>query len=54
MIICPGCGSVISDGTIIKNVAIIQISPDKTLVNIKCRKCKEWLIRIPVKSLFGG
>lgn len=53
MIVCE-CGAVISDGVIIKNISVIQISKDKKLLNIKCRKCKKWHERISVDTLLGG
>lgn len=53
MITCE-CGAIIYDNIILKNVSVIQINKEKQLMNIKCRKCKRWLERVPVIKIFGG
>jgi len=52
MIKCDKCGNVISDGTIIKAVSVIQLNYKEQLCNVKCRKCKQWMERVPINKLF--
>jgi hypothetical protein len=47
------CGNVISNGVIIKGIAVVQISKDKKEVNIKCRKCKRWVHNVPISDLLS-
>lgn len=51
MIKCSNCDNILSDGFIIKAVAVIQINYKERLCNIKCRKCKHWEERVPLKQL---
>ena len=51
MIKCSECDNILSDGFIIKAVSVIQINYKERLCNIKCRKCKHWEERIPLKRL---
>ena len=51
MIVCPTCQNVISDTYIIKATAVIQINYEEHLCNIRCRKCKNWILRIPFTDL---
>ena len=51
MIKCSNCDNILSDGFIIKAVSVIQINYKENLCNIKCRKCKNWEERVPLKNL---
>ncbi len=51
MIKCSNCDNILSDGFIIKAVSVIQINYREQLCNIKCRKCKHWEERVPLKKL---
>jgi len=51
MIKCVNCDNVLSDGYIIKATAVIQIDYQSQLVNIKCRRCKQWNEKIPLDKL---
>jgi len=51
MIKCEKCGNIISDTMIIKAVSVIQINYKEQLCNIKCRKCKHFMERIPLNEL---
>ena len=51
MIKCSECDNVLSDGFIIKAVSVIQINYKEGLCNIKCRKCKTWMERVPLSKL---
>ena len=51
MIECENCGNTMSDGYIIKSVAVIQINYKELMCNVKCRKCKTWTERIPLSRL---
>jgi len=51
MIKCENCGNVISDGFVIKSASVIQINYRERLFNVKCRKCKTWLERVPLGRL---
>ena len=46
------CGNVISNGIIIKGASVIEVSKDKTICNIRCKKCKRWLTNVPIAQLF--
>jgi len=52
MIKCDKCDTVLSDGFLLKSIAVVQINYNEQLINIKCRKCKNWLERIPLSHLF--
>jgi len=52
MIKCE-CGNLISDTMVIKSVSVIQIDYKDRLCNVKCRKCKQWLERIPLENLLN-
>jgi hypothetical protein len=52
MIKCDNCKNIISDGMVIKAVSVIQINYKEQLCNVKCRKCKQWIERIPLSELF--
>jgi hypothetical protein len=45
------CGSILSDGITIKSITVIQLSRDKTLCNVRCKRCKRWLVAIPFEDL---
>jgi hypothetical protein len=51
MIKCEKCGNIISDTMVIKAVAVIQINYKEQLCNVKCRKCKNFIERIPLSQL---
>ena len=51
MIKCSECDNILSDGFIIKAVSVIQINYKERLCNIKCRKCKTWMERVPLSKL---
>jgi hypothetical protein len=36
------CGKVLSDGRVIKGIAIMEFDSEKKWVNVKCRGCKKW------------
>jgi len=51
MIKCKNCNNIISDGFIIKSTSVIQINYKEQLVNVRCRKCKTWIERLPISAL---
>jgi len=53
MIECKTCGNILSNGYIIKSTSVIQVNYKEGLVNIKCRKCKNWIERVPLSELLN-
>ena len=53
MIKCSQCENVISDLNVIKAVSVIQICYEEQLCNVKCRKCKNFMERIPLSNLIN-
>ena len=53
MIKCSQCENVISDLNVIKAVSVIQIDYAQRLCNVKCRKCKNFMERIPLSNLIN-
>ncbi len=51
MIKCTNCANVLSDGFILKGIAVVQINYRESKCNIRCRKCKTWMERVPLKDL---
>lgn len=51
MIKCTSCDTILSDGFLLKSIAVIQINYREQLCNIKCRKCKTFMERVQLKDL---
>ena len=51
MIKCSNCANILSDGFILKGIAVIQLNYREQLCNVKCRRCKTFNERIPLKEL---